>query len=128
VVPVPMDRGARMRRGFNQAESIARALAARWRLPMAPEAIAKVRATRPQSSLGREERLRNLAGAFRARSPGLNGARVILVDDLVTTGATARACAYALRGAGARAVRVVCAGYRDDAGTGRGPSAGASAG
>ena len=113
VVPVPMDRVARARRGFNQAESIARALAAHWGLPVEPRALVKVRRTTPQSALGREERLLNLHQAFRAERPVVFDARVILVDDLVTTGATVRACALALRDAGAREVSVVCAGYRD---------------
>jgi ComF family protein len=112
VVPVPMDRSARARRGFNQAESIARGLAAGWRLPLAPRALAKTRRTKTQSSLGRDARLRNMEDAFRANANLVHARRVILVDDLVTTGATVRSCALALGRAGAREVRVVCAGYR----------------
>ena len=115
VVPVPMDPAARARRGFNQAESIARALTTWWRLPGEPRALAKVRTTRPQSALGRDERLLNLEGAFEADESRVRGAHVLLVDDLVTTGATAQACADALRRAGAHDVSVVCAGYHDDA-------------
>jgi ComF family protein len=122
VVPVPMDRRARSRRGFNQAESLARSLAVAWQLPLlSPEALAKVRPTRPQSALGRAERLQNLDGAFRAVPQQVRDARMILVDDLVTTGATVRACARALRAAGAREVRVVCAGYRDEPGPAQAP-------
>jgi len=114
LAPVPMDAASRRRRGFNQAESISRALARRWGLPLVRGAVEKPAATGAQSLLGREARERNLRGAFR---PGrgavrLAGRRVVLVDDLVTTGATARACARVLRGAGAAEVRVVCAGYR----------------
>lgn len=121
VIPVPMDRGAQMRRGFNQAEEIARALARYWNLPLESRALVKIRRTRPQSSLGRGERLVNLEGAFRAEAHRLRGADVILVDDLVTTGATIRACAAALRLAGASEVLAVCVGYRDE----RAPGAGA---
>jgi predicted amidophosphoribosyltransferase len=56
----------------------------------------------------------NLEGAFRADAERVRGTDVILVDDLVTTGATVRACAQALRFAGARRVVAVCAGYRDE--------------
>jgi len=113
-VPVPMDRRSRSRRGFNQAESLARALAAGWELPIARAgALEKVRRTLPQSALGRAERLTNLEHAFRADTAVVRGRRVILVDDLVTSGATVHACARALRDGGAGEIRVVCAGYRD---------------
>ena len=114
VVPVPMDVAARRRRGFNQAESLAREAARQWGLPLIAQAIEKPRPTGPQSLLGRDARARNLAGAFRpgARATGVVRRPVLLVDDLVTTGATARACADALMAAGAARVRVVCAGYR----------------
>jgi ComF family protein len=115
VVPVPMDRSARMRRGFNQAERIARELARQWSLPVAAAALGKIRRTKPQSTLGREERLVNPEGAFEADPAWVRGADVIVVDDLVTTGATVRACAGALRASGARRVVAVCAGYRDQA-------------
>jgi ComF family protein len=114
VIPVPMDRASRAQRGFNQAERIARELSLRWSLPLSC-ALVKGRRTKPQSALGREERLVNLDGAFGADVDVVGGTRVILVDDLVTTGATVRACARALRAAGAVEVRVVCAGYRDEA-------------
>jgi ComF family protein len=113
LVPVPLDGGARARRGFNQAESIGRALAAHWRMPVEPRALSKLRRTPPQSELDRAQRLRNLDGAFLADVALVRGRRILLVDDLVTTGATAHACAHALRVAGAGEVDVICAGYRD---------------
>jgi ComF family protein len=115
VIPVPMDRASQRRRGFNQAGEIARALAFIWKLPIDERALMKVRATKAQSTLGREERLTNVDGAFHADSRRIHDADVILVDDLVTTGSTVRACADALRRAGARRVSAVCAGYRDEA-------------
>jgi ComF family protein len=114
LVPVPMDRGARARRGFNQAERIAVELGRCWNVPVAPSALVKRRPTRPQSSLGRRERLANLAGAFGRGRDDVADRDVILVDDVVTTGATALACAATLRSARARTVRVVCAGYRPE--------------
>lgn len=114
VVPVPMDGRAQLRRGFNQAERLARVLASHWKLPIETRALIKVRATKAQSTLGREERLTNLENAFHADATAVRGADVILVDDLVTTGATLHACATALRASGARQVVAVCAGYRDE--------------
>ncbi len=113
LVPVPMDRASLRRRGFNQAERLASAFAAQVGRTVERDAIVKTRATAPQSLLGRSERIRNVAGVMRIETrAAIVGRRVILVDDLVTTGATAAACAAALWSAGAADVRVVCAGYR----------------
>ncbi|HXV13652.1 MAG TPA: hypothetical protein VEC56_05550, partial [Candidatus Krumholzibacteria bacterium] len=113
LVPVPMDRAAQRRRGFNQAERIASALGALTGVAVERRAIAKTRATAPQSSLGRDQRVRNVAGAVSAvDARALEGRCVVLVDDLVTTGATAAACAVAAWSARAALVRVVCVGYR----------------
>lgn len=116
VVPVPMDRHARLKRGFNQAEKIARALAASWELRLETRALMKVHATKAQSTLGRAERLVNVEGAFHADANVVRNLDIILVDDLVTTGATLRACAGALVASGARQVVAVAAGYRDERG------------
>ena len=100
-VPADVDRG--LRRGHHPAEALARELALRWRLPLAP-LLSRPRAVRPQRGLTLAERRRNVAGAFRAaESPR----RVVLVDDVYTTGATANAAASALRAAGARRVEIV---------------------
>ncbi|HEX9774088.1 MAG TPA: ComF family protein [Actinomycetota bacterium] len=88
---------------YNTAEELARAVARLLRMPCRP-LLAKVRRTADQASLGRERRRRNLAGAFRSRP--VRG-RVLLVDDVMTTGATADACARALREAGAEDVGVL---------------------
>ncbi len=120
VFPVPMDRHAKMRRGFNQAEGIARALASSWNLQVETRALTKICATKAQSTLGRAERLVNVEGAFHADAKVVHGADIILVDDLVTTGATLRACAGALCASGARQVVAVCAGYRDERAPGMG--------
>jgi len=120
VVPVPMDRRARLKRGFNQAEKIARVLASSWELELEARALTKVRATKAQSTLGRAERLVNVEGAFRADPNRVRNRDIILVDDLVTTGATLRACAGALVASGARRVVAVAAGYRDERSPGSG--------
>ncbi len=112
LIPIPMDPVSLRRRGFNQAERIARTLAGLTGIAV-DYALEKTRTTAPQSLLDGAERVRNVAGAMRVRMRArVEGRRAILVDDLVTTGATAAACASALWGAGAREVRVVCVGYR----------------
>jgi ComF family protein len=114
LVPVPMDPASRRRRGFNQAALIAGELARIWGVPVVGDALVKIRRTVPQSSLDRDRRARNLDGAIAVGSGAgrVVGRTALLVDDLVTTGATAAACARTLAAAGARAVRVVCVGYR----------------
>jgi len=101
---VPPDPDRRLRRGHHPAERLARELAARWQLPCAT----LLERTRGGRQRGRTlaERRGNVRGAFRAtaRAPG----RLVLVDDVYTTGATAAAAASALRAAGARRVEVVC--------------------
>lgn len=101
-VPPVADRT--LRRGHSTAESLARELARRWELEPLP-LLGRARDARPQRGLARPERRRNVAGAFRAEA--LVPARVCLVDDVYTTGATVGAAAAALRRAGARRVEVV---------------------
>ena len=102
---VPMHRARRMAKLFDQSELIARAVGAN--MGMCPERLLKrVRRCRQQARMTTyEARVKNVAGAFRA-AESLDGARVLLVDDVYTTGATARECAKALLKAGAREVIV----------------------
>jgi ComF family protein len=105
VTSVPLHPDRRRERGWDQAALIARAAAVRWSLPWRDGMILRVRSTGAQSGLDRDARARNVAGAFAAPSP-VDGVTVILVDDVLTTGATAGAAAAALVAAGAREVRV----------------------
>ena len=110
VVPVPLHWRRRLARGYNQAERIARPLAGRLGIPCSP-ALARRRATPPQSLLGRDERLANLRKAFRVPHPErARGLRILLIDDVATTGATLDAAAAALKNAGAAAVTALVAG------------------
>ena len=105
IVPVP---ATSRRRGYNVPERMAQPLAHALGLPLLPKALCRVRAGRHQAGLSLDERLANAAGAFRAQEPELvEGKRVLLVDDVITTGATAAACAQALLDAGAHSVFAV---------------------
>lgn len=111
VVPVPLHHARLFRRHFNQAEEIACGLEKACGLPMV-RALARVRATSTQTRLGRRKRLENLRGCFEVTRAGrkLLESRptgLILLDDVLTTGATAHECARTLRRAGAEKVIVV---------------------
>ncbi len=101
-VPTPPQR-LRMR-GYNQAQLIAEVTAQRLGLPCLNDALIRVRETRSQVGLTRAERRQNVSGAFVADAEQVRGLRVLIVDDVCTTGATLAACASALREAHARAV------------------------
>ena len=110
VVPVPLHRLRLWRRRFNQAALLARILARDGGRPYDPACLRRVKATRSQVGLSRVARATNLQGAFRvpdAARPRLRGRRVLLVDDVCTTGATANAAARALLRGGAGAVDVL---------------------
>jgi ComF family protein len=111
VVPVPTSRTRLRERGYNQAALLAEEFARQTGLIYAPELLRRTRATASQTSLHPGDRRANVARAFAAPDAGaanaLLGEHVLLVDDVWTTGATALACAEALREAGARAVSVV---------------------
>lgn len=98
VVPVPLHPTRLFERGFNQAVLLARPVARALGVPLRARALERTRPTDRQAELDRSSRLRNVTGAFRARRP--TNERILLVDDVRTTGATQNACAEALRAAG----------------------------
>jgi competence protein ComFC len=103
-VPVPLYWFRRIKRGFNQSELLARGLARRTGIPML-KALGRVRPTPTQAGLSNSARRQNVARAFRSQS--VEGKRILLIDDVMTTGATAAACALALKQAGARRVALL---------------------
>ena len=104
IVPVPLHFWRRLRRGYNQAELLARVFARRAGLPLDTRALWRRRAGRRQLGLSRRERRRSLTGCFAAEPARARGRTVLLVDDVLTTGATLETCARALLDAGARDV------------------------
>ena len=107
VVAVPLHFIRRLRRGFNQAESLARTLATELNLPHRSRILKRIRKTMPQSELKRDARFGNVRDAFSARrTTDLRGATVLLVDDILTTGATCSEAARALKATGARRIVV----------------------
>jgi ComF family protein len=109
LVPVPLHPKRLAERGYNQAALIARALSKHTRGRVLPLALARERDTPHQVGLERARREANVAGAFRVRQPrAVAGHDVVLVDDVVTTGATVRDCSRALGSARARVVAVAC--------------------
>jgi ComF family protein len=114
VVPVPLHPSKRRQRGFNHAERLARAALAAlrkqrpaWELKLMPAILERQRATPSQAGLSPRQRRENLRGAFFVSRPQqLRSAHVLLIDDIYTTGATARACTKALLAAGAETVWV----------------------
>lgn len=105
LVPVPLHRRRLGERGYNQALEIGRPVAERTGVRLEPALCERVRPTAEQSGLKAAERRRNLRGAFRVRGR-CDGARIAIVDDVITTGSTAAALAQALRAAGAAQVEV----------------------
>lgn len=108
VVAVPMQRAKFRLRGYNQADLLARSLSRALHIPYVPHALRRVQTqTSSQTRLHRSERLRNARASYRASCRNLQGMTVLLVDDVMTTGATCDACAAALKRVGAKRVYVL---------------------
>lgn len=104
IVPVPLHPTRQRERGFNQAALIAEALRAQTAIPIKP-VLERIRYTTTQTALDRSERMENLHNAFRLRkNADVRGLRVLLIDDVLTTGSTLSECARVLKAAGALSV------------------------
>jgi ComF family protein len=107
IIPIPMIKRDKKRRSFNQSELIAENISALSDIPMNFDSLKKIKPTRLQADLGREDRWHNVTGAFSIEnSEPINGRLVLLVDDIVTTGATCLEAAEALYSSGAKSVTV----------------------
>ena len=110
IVYTPMTREKEVRRGFNQAKELASFLSRKTGIAMEEDVLVKKRDELPQKDLNSLERMENVEGVFRVQKRKiLRGRRVLLVDDIMTTGATASECARVLKNAGAKEVCVLTA-------------------
>ena len=105
IIPVPLSRQREAARGFNQSEMIGRAFSKRTGIPILPGALMKIRHTSTQVGLNKDQRRENLSGAFAAEPDFVRGKRILLLDDVMTTGSTFAECASVLLDAGADSVR-----------------------
>jgi len=109
LMPIPLHRWRLWGRGFNQSGLVAQELSRTWGLPVQSGALERVKRTRPLKGLNHIQRRKAVAGAFRvARPMDVRGRTIVLIDDVLTSGSTAEACARVLRRAGAGRVELIC--------------------
>lgn len=110
LIPIPLDKKKLKIRSYNQSEELAKELAKVLKIPMFSDVLIKIKPTKPQMELKKEEREKNLLGAFSINKKigtsdvPISGKKVFLVDDVYTTGSTMQECARVLRDAGAKSV------------------------
>lgn len=108
IVPVPLHKGRLREREFNQSALLARYLSRYLKIPLITDCLIRVKATAPQVGLSARERKRNTRNAFRVKDANMiKKKNIILVDDVITTGATVRECSKILRKAGAGEIHVI---------------------
>ena len=108
LVPVPMYAHKKKVRGYNQAELLAKRLGEIWNLPVEADMLVRCRNTRPMKELDDRERRKNLQNAFKVRKSVVKYKKVLLIDDIYTTGSTMDACATVLKMAGVEQVYCAC--------------------
>ncbi len=108
IAPVPLHWWRHWRRGFNQSAELSRYLSKRLRIPLIKRNLTRVRHTRPQVGLSPDERNDNIKNAFKVRKPAkIAGKKILLLDDVITSGATLNECARVLKKAGAASVTIL---------------------
>ncbi|MBI2416431.1 MAG: ComF family protein [Ignavibacteriales bacterium] len=114
IIPVPLHKSKRFERGYNQSAHIAKGIARELKTPVYKNAVKRIKATKTQTKLNLTERRENMLDAFKMRNPNLvKGKSIMLVDDVITTGATITECAKVLKQAGAAAVFAVSVALAD---------------
>jgi len=105
LVPVPLDKKKLKIRGYNQSEELAKELSKVLQVPVIPDILIKIKSTKPQMELSKEQREKNLEGVFAIKNPEkFSEKKIFLVDDVYTTGSTMQECAKILKNAGAKQV------------------------
>ncbi len=108
ILPVPLHRFRLIRRKYNQAGVLGKHLSRKTKIPFYPSVIKRVKSTQSQGHMSRTKRKRNLVGAFQIPKPDkVKGKTILLIDDVMTTGATVEECAKTLKKAGAKSVKVL---------------------
>jgi ComF family protein len=105
IIPIPLSGQREKQRGYNQSKLLAEEISGHYSIPLDSASLKKIKDVAPQFDLSRKERLRNVRGAFHSSS--LAGKSVLIIDDIYTTGATAREASSALKAAGAKSVYVL---------------------
>ncbi|MHB1357740.1 MAG: ComF family protein, partial [Anaerolineae bacterium] len=107
IVPIPLHPARVRERGYNQSTLLAQALGKRLGIPSAEDVVRRARNTKSQVGLSRSERLQNMTGAFASLRNLAGAPRILLIDDVCTTGATLEACAEVLIAAGAGSIHAL---------------------
>lgn len=109
IVPVPLHPARKRQRGYNQSEEFAKGLSVSWKVPVEPAMLTRVTRTQTQTRRGKLNRWENVREVFQiSASAAANGKRILLVDDIITTGATIEACGHELLRAGCKELSVAC--------------------
>lgn len=114
IIPIPLHKSKQFERGYNQSAYIAKGLSCQLQIPVQARAVKRIKATQTQTRLNLSERRANMNDAFKIRNPSvITGKSILLVDDVITTGATVSECAKVLREAGAAKVYAVSVALAD---------------
>ncbi len=112
IIPIPLTRKREWNRGYNQSEEIAKGISRYTKIPIVTNAVKRTRFAQSQTRLKSEQRKQNVENAFKLLKPSLiKGKHILLVDDIITTGATVYSCAKELQKAGNTTFSIISAGF-----------------